>query len=44
MSTEEFVPVTGWSDTELAELFAAPLDHVAMRRRDAGAENGVLGT
>jgi hypothetical protein len=44
MPAEEFIPVAGWSDTELAELFAAPLDQVAIRRRDAGDENGVIGT
>jgi hypothetical protein len=44
MPAEEFVPVADASDTELAELFAAPLDQVAIRRRDAGDEDGVLRT
>jgi hypothetical protein len=44
MPAEEFVSVAGCSDTELAELFAAPLDQVAIRRRDPGDEDGVLGT
>lgn len=34
MPREAFAPVLAWSDLELAELFAAPLDQVARRRGD----------
>jgi hypothetical protein len=34
MPREEFGAVITWCDLELAELFTAPLDHVARRRRD----------
>jgi hypothetical protein len=34
MPTEEFAMVARWSDAEIAELFAAPLDQVAARRRE----------
>jgi hypothetical protein len=34
MPREAFAPVLAWSDPELAELFAAPLDQVARRRDD----------
>jgi hypothetical protein len=44
MPAEGFVPVAGWSDTALAELFAVRLDQVAMRRRDASDETGVIWT
>ncbi len=40
---EAFTPVTVRSDTELAELFAAPLDQVAIRRREAGGEDSARG-
>ena len=39
MPAEEFAPLIAWPDVELAELFAAPLDHVAVRRREAAGEN-----
>jgi hypothetical protein len=39
MPSEAFAPVAGWSDAELAELFAPPVDQVAIRRREAGGEN-----
>ena len=38
MPSEEFVPVRGWRDAEVAEYFAAPLDQVAIRWREAGGE------
>jgi hypothetical protein len=34
MPDEARDPVAGWPDAELAELFTAPLDQVAARRRD----------
>ena len=40
MPAEAFAPVTVRSDTELAELFAAPLDQVAIRRREARGDGG----
>jgi hypothetical protein len=39
MPVDEFAPVSGWQDAELAELFAAPLDQVAIRRREAWGDN-----
>jgi hypothetical protein len=39
MPAEAFVPVTARSDAELAELFAAPLDQVSIRRREAGGDD-----
>jgi IrrE N-terminal-like domain len=39
MPAAAFAPVAGRSDTELAALFAAPLDQVAIRRREAGSED-----
>jgi hypothetical protein len=38
MPSEAFIPVIAWSDVELAELFTAPLDEVARRRRDVAAD------
>ncbi len=38
MPAEEFAALVAWPDVELAELFAAPLDHVAIRRREARGE------
>ena len=45
MPAEAFAPVAAWSDTELAELFAAPLDQVAIRRREVRGDSShaVLG-
>jgi hypothetical protein len=37
MPGEAFAPVVAWPDAELAELFTAPLDQVAARRRDGAA-------
>jgi hypothetical protein len=34
MPTEAFAPIVGWPDFELAELFTAPMDQIAARRRD----------
>jgi hypothetical protein len=34
MPGEAFAPVADWSDAELAEAFVAPLDEVAIRRRE----------
>jgi hypothetical protein len=34
MPAEDFAVVARWPDAELAELFAAPLDQVAARRRE----------
>jgi hypothetical protein len=39
MPAEAFAPVAARSDTELAELYAAPLDQVAIPRREAGGED-----
>jgi hypothetical protein len=36
MPAEECAPLVAWPDVELAELFAAPLDHVAIRRLRLG--------
>jgi hypothetical protein len=38
MPDEALVPVIGWSDVALAELFIAPLDEVARRRRDLAGD------
>ena len=38
MPDEALVPVIGWSDAALAELFIAPLDEVERRRRDIGGD------
>jgi hypothetical protein len=37
MPAEVFAPIVSWSDFELAELFTAPMDQVAARRRDGVA-------
>jgi hypothetical protein len=42
MPAEAFAPVTARSDTELAELYAAPRDQVAIRRHEAGAKPAPL--
>jgi hypothetical protein len=39
MPAEAFAPVAGWGDAELAELFAAPLDQIAIRCREAEGED-----
>jgi hypothetical protein len=39
MPAEEFAALSAWRAAELAECFAAPLDQVAIRRREAGGEN-----
>jgi hypothetical protein len=38
MPDEALVPVIGWSDAALAELFIAPLDEVERRRRDIAGD------
>jgi hypothetical protein len=38
MPAEEFDAVAWLPDADLAERFAAPLDHVAVRRREARGE------
>ena len=38
MPDEALVPVIGWSDVAVAELFIAPLDEVARRRRDIAGD------
>jgi hypothetical protein len=39
MPTEAFAQVAGWSDGELAEVLAAPLDKVAIRRREVRGDS-----
>lgn len=43
MPAEEFAPLIAWPDVELAEVFAAPLDQVAIRRREAAPPSAPQG-